>query len=43
MPAARFDRVIRVACGIANPFRATDRQIDETFARGYEQGMRVAV
>jgi hypothetical protein len=43
MPAARFDRVIRIAPGISNPFRATDRQIDDAFASGYEQGMRVGL
>jgi hypothetical protein len=41
MPGVRFDRVIRIASGMSNPFRATDRQIDEAFALGYEQGMRV--
>jgi hypothetical protein len=43
MPAARFDRVVAISSSIANPFHATDRQIDEAFARGYEQGMRVSL
>lgn len=39
--AARYDRVVCISSGIANPFHATDRQIDEAFALGYEQGMRI--
>jgi hypothetical protein len=41
--AGRFDRVIRISSGIASPFHATDRQIDEAFALGYDQGMRIGI
>jgi hypothetical protein len=41
LSVARFDRVIAISSGIANPFHATERQIDEAFDHGYEQGMRI--
>jgi hypothetical protein len=39
--ADTFDRVIPISSCIANPLHASDRQIDEAFALGYEQGMRI--
>jgi hypothetical protein len=40
---ASFDRVVRISSGIANPFRATEREIEDGFSRGFDQGMRVCL
>jgi predicted acylesterase/phospholipase RssA len=40
---ARFDRIVCISSGITNPFYATDRQIDEAYALGFEQGMRISL